>query len=218
MEKVEKRIWDLPVRIFHWGLAISFAGAYITAEVSNVIHQAFAFLCLSFVPFRVMWGLVGSHTARFSSFVHGFDTVKAYGFELVKFRHKEYWGHNPLGAVAVVVILGLMTALVLAGLFVREDDFAAPWALSVGDGLASMLGGLHEVLANILMFVVVFHIIAILAYRLFFRDNLITPMIKGTRPANPDFEEPKFAPLWLAIISAVIAIVLTGAIFRIWIF
>ncbi|MCF6305746.1 MAG: cytochrome b/b6 domain-containing protein [Rhodobacteraceae bacterium] len=216
METVEKRIWDLPVRISHWGLAISFAGAYITAELNLTLHEIFAFLCLFFVVFRVMWGLVGSQTARFTSFVRGFAAIKQYTFELLKFRHKEYWGHNPLGALAVLVILGLMAVLVIAGLFIRDDGFVGPWALSVSRNMSGFLGEAHEVLANILLGVVLFHIAAILAYKVLLRDNLITPMVKGTRKAAADFVEPKFAPIWLAVILAALALAITGAIFRLW--
>lgn len=218
MESVEKRIWDLPVRISHWGLAISFAAAYITAELNLTLHEIFAFLCLFFVVFRVMWGILGSQTARFTSFVRGFAAIKQYTLELLKFRHKEYWGHNPLGAVAVVVILGLMAILVIAGMFEREDGFSGPWAGSVSRSMASLLGEFHEVLANILLAVVLFHIAAIIAYRVLLRDNLITPMVKGTRPAAADFAEPKFAPIWLAVILAALALAITGAIFRLWLF
>lgn len=219
MEKVEKRIWDLPIRITHWGLVVSFFGAYFTAELKPLlIHELFAFACLTLVIFRVMWGLVGSQTARFTQFVKGPTAIKGYFRELLKLRHKEYWGHNPVGALAVLTILGLMTALVVAGLFAQDRSFIGPWATSVSPSLSEFLKEFHEVLATVLLIVVLVHIAAVLAYRFVLRDNLIKPMVTGTRPADPDFTEPKFAPIWFALALFALSVAITGAIFRFWYF
>ncbi|MBL4874833.1 MAG: cytochrome b/b6 domain-containing protein [Rhodobacteraceae bacterium] len=219
MENSAKRIWDLPIRISHWSLAFSFTAAFLTAEMSPlIIHETFAFLTLTIVIFRLFWGIIGSDTARFSNFVRGRSEIKAYIQELLQFRHKEYWGHNPLGAIAVVVILVLMFALVGAGLFASEGNFNGPWATSVSRGAADLLKELHEILAGILVFVALVHVAAIIGYRVFLRDDLIKPMITGMRPAAEGISEPRFSPLWLAIICLAVAVVISGAIFRYWLF
>ncbi len=219
METTQKRIWDFPIRLTHWSLVISFFGAFFTAETQPlIIHELFAFAALTLVTFRVLWGLVGSDTARFSQFVTGFGPAKAYLNDLVKLKHTPYWGHNPLGAFAILSILGLMFALVGAGLFASAGGYVGPWAQSVSRGLANTLDQTHQLLATLLMAIVVIHITAVFAYRLFFKDNLITPMVKGVKEAAVDFQEPRFGPTWLAAILFLISLAGTGAVFRYWVF
>lgn len=219
MDTIQKRIWDLPVRLTHWSLAVSFFGAFFTAELKPlIIHEMFAFACLTLVTFRVLWGLVGSDTARFSHFVKGYGPAMAYLKDLRALKHTPYWGHNPLGALAILSILGLMFVLVGAGLFASTSSYTGPWANSVSSGLANLLNETHGFLASVLMTIVVIHIAAVVAYKLFFKDNLITPMVKGVREAPADFQEPRFAPVWIAAILFLISIAGTGAVFRFWVF
>ncbi len=219
MQHTKKRIWDLPIRLTHWGLVFSFFGAFFTSELNPlIIHETFAFACLTLVLFRVFWGLLGSDTARFTQFVTGIAPIKSYLSELKQLRHKEFWGHNPVGALAVIAILSLMITLVSAGLFAREASFYGPWAASVSRSTSELLKDTHEVLANWLMVIVVVHIIAILAYRFVLKDNLIKPMITGVRPTDSDTAEPRFAPLWLAGVLFALSIIITGALFRYWLF
>lgn len=212
----EKRIWDLPVRITHWSLAFSFFGAFITAEVNFTIHMWFAFLCLTLVIFRVFWGLIGSQTARFTQFVKAPKAAANYLLGLLKFKPQHFWGHNPLGGYVVLAILGLMAVVVMAGTFASDDGFYGPWARSVSHGASDLLKDLHEVLANFLMFIVAVHIAAVLFYKFILRDDLIKPMVTGTREDDETFNEPKFAPIWLAVITFAIALTISGALFRFW--
>jgi cytochrome b len=199
-------------------LAVSFFGAYFTAEFSiKAVHEFFAFACLTLVTFRALWGLVGSENARFSNFVKGRQAVTAYAKGLLRLKHETIWGHNPLGAVAILLILGLMFALVGAGLFASDAPYFGPWAQSVAGGFAKTLGGLHELLANVLMAVVAGHIVAVLAYRVFLRDNLITPMVTGLRDADEEHPEPRFTANWIAIVLFLISLAGSGAVFRYWV-
>ncbi len=213
----EKRIWDLPVRITHWGLVISFFGAYLTSEFQPmIVHLYFAFAALALAIFRLFWGFIGSENARFFNFVKGFDPARAYFYQLLKFRHKEYWGHNPLGGFAVVAVVGLMILTVLAGLFAKNRDLVGPWANSVSPTLERLLNDGHSALASILMTIVVIHITAILFYRFVLNDNLIKPMVTGKRVPVEEHADPYFAPLWLAAVTFAVAVAITGALFRYW--
>jgi len=66
-------VWDFPVRVFHWLLVISFAGAWLTAEseAQQMIHYAFGYSACALILFRIFWGLVGTRYARFSQFIKG---------------------------------------------------------------------------------------------------------------------------------------------------
>ncbi len=212
-----KRIWDLPVRLTHWGLVISFFGAFFTAEGPLLpLHIPFAFALMTLAIFRVFWGLFGSETARFSHFVRGYGAVKAYALELKELRHKPYWGHNPLGAVAVLAILGGILTIVSAGLFASARDLVGPLASKVQPQTASLMTDLHSGLANVVMAVVVIHIFAIFAYKYVLKDNLITPMITGTRPADADQPDPRFTSSIIALVLLAVAATLSSYAFGYW--
>ena len=212
-----KRIWDLPVRLTHWGLVISFFGAFLTAEGPVVpLHIPFAFALMTLAIFRVFWGLVGSETARFSHFVRGYGAVKAYALELKELRHKTYWGHNPLGAVAVVAILGGILTIVSMGLFASARDLVGPLSGTVQPQTSRLMADLHSGLANVVMLVVVIHIAAIFAYKYVLKDNLITPMITGKRPADADQPEPRFTSSIIALLLLGVAGAMSSYAFGYW--
>ncbi len=212
-----KRIWDLPVRLTHWGLVISFFGAFLTSEGPLIrLHVPFAYILMTLAIFRIFWGLFGSETARFSHFVRGYGAVKAYAMELKELRHKTYWGHNPLGALAVLAILGGILTIVSAGLFARGRDLAGPLAGKVPAQTSGLMTDLHSGLANVVMTVVVIHIAAIFAYKIVLKDNLITPMITGTRPAGADQPEPRFTSSLIAVALLGVAAAISSYAFGYW--
>ncbi len=217
MTMTNKRIWDLPVRLTHWGLAISFFGAFFTSEGPLLfLHVPFAFALLTLAIFRIFWGLFGSENARFSNFVRGYGAVKAYTMELKELRHKPYWGHNPLGALAILAILAGIITIVSAGLFAHGRDLVGPLASKVQPQTSSLLTDLHSGLANVVMTIVVIHIIAIFAYKFVLKDNLITPMITGTRPADDTQPEPRFTSSIIALVLLVVAAAISNLAFGYW--
>lgn len=173
-----QRVWDLPTRLFHWSLV----GAVITAVVTGKIggnwiewHGRSGLFILGLLIFRVIWGFVGSPTARFASFVRGPGAIKAY--------LKGEWrgiGHNPLGALAVLALLGLAAAQVVSGLFANDDiAFAGPLAPLVSSERSGQITGLHVWLFNGLLAVVGLHVAAIVFYARVKRTNLVLPMVTG---------------------------------------
>jgi len=217
MSANEKPIWDLPVRISHWGLAVSFFGAFYSSELDPmVIHLYFAYAAITFAIFRLFWGFIGSENARFVNFVKGVGAARDYFNELKNFRHREYWGHNPLGALAVVSIILLMIATVAMGLFAKNRALTGPWADSVSRSTERVLNDGHSMLASILMTIVVIHIAAIVFYRFVLHDNLIKPMVTGTRAPKEEHPAPRFASIWLAIGTFAVSAAISGAMFRFW--
>jgi len=212
-----KRIWDLPVRLSHWGLALSFFGAYMTSEGPLIwMHIPFAYALVTLALFRIFWGLFGSENARFSHFVRGYGAVKAYTAELKELRHKEYWGHNPVGALAILAILLISIALVVAAVFAQGRGIAGPWAGDVARQTSGLMTDVHILLANLLMTIVIVHIGAVVAYKYVLQDNLITPMITGTRPASPEQREPHFTSIAVAVVLLALAAAITSYAFRYW--
>ena len=113
MEKTRILVWDLPLRMFHWLLVVSFAGAFLTAESERVrdMHVALGYTFVGLLAFRLVWGVVGSRYARFASFAFGPEAVLAYLGSLLTRRPDHYVGHNPAGSwvIFAIVVLGVVT-------------------------------------------------------------------------------------------------------------
>lgn len=175
------RVWDLPTRIFHWGLALLVLAAYLTQEFELMVwHQRVGLSILALIAFRLTWGFVGSTYARFSSFVRGPGTVLAY----LRGRWQGE-GHNPLGGWSVLALLLLPLAMVASGLFANDDvDFRGMLADRVSSGTSEDLTRLHGRLFDGLLALIGLHVAAIAVHFWIKRDNLVRPMITGERIRN----------------------------------
>lgn len=107
------RVWDLLVRVLHWGLVAAFALAWLTAEENEGLHELAGYAVLALIAVRVVWGFVGSRYARFRQFVRGPGTFVDYLREAIRGREPRYIGHNPAGAVMIVALLLTMSATAL---------------------------------------------------------------------------------------------------------
>jgi len=168
-------VWDAPVRVFHWLLALSFAGAYITAESESwrLLHVTLGYTMAGLVVFRVLWGLMGTRYARFSTFVRGPRAVAGYLRAMVRGRPEHHVGHNPAGALAIVALLGL-AALIAASGWATYNDVGAGW-----------LEDAHELAANTMLAVVGLHIAGVVAASWLHRENLVRAMVTGYKTGNP---------------------------------
>jgi len=120
------RVWDLPVRIFHWSLVASFVVAYLTSEDENIWHIYSGYAVLGLIGFRVLWGFVGTRHARFADFLYSPASVVAYLKGLSSGHARHYLGHNPAG--------GWMILALLAGLFVITISGLELYAIEEGKG------------------------------------------------------------------------------------
>lgn len=185
-------VWDIPTRVFHWLLAISFTGAFLTAESERYrdIHLVFGYTLLGLIAFRVVWGLVGSRYARFSSFLFRPGEIAAYLRALFTSRPGHYAGHNPAGSVAVFLLLALGVASGASGVFLLQD--------TGGEALEE----LHEAVSYAMLMVVGLHVAGVLASSAMHRENLVRSMITGYKRARPD-EGIRRAHAWLGVIILV---------------
>ena len=204
------RIWDLPVRLVHWSFVVLVGAMWWTAETGRLkIHLTLGIVTLGLVIFRLLWGLFGSDTARFSAFVKGPAAIRAYLAGLRNGTAAPMIGHNPLGALSVIALLGALGVQVALGLFAQDTDALFSGPLNSLPFVTWELGGvlteLHEAFFNVLLALVALHIAAIAYYRIAKRDNLIKPMITGERTIDDEVEAPRIAPLWKALVCAAIA-------------
>lgn len=204
-DKVARRVWDLPTRLFHWLLVGTIAFAWWTAETGHMDWHLYAgYLALGLVVFRLYWGLVGSSTARFAQFVRGPRAVLAYVRSQSKPEASAAPGHNPLGALSIVAMLILIGAQVTLGLFAVDTDgiFSGPLSDLVDFDTARLCAEYHHALFQVLEALIALHILAVLFYLVVKRDNLIGPMLHGLRRGG---EPAIIAPLWRALPGIVLA-------------
>lgn len=169
-------VWDVPVRVFHWLMVLSFAGAYLTAESERwrVVHVTLGYTMAGLVGFRLLWGLVGSRHARFANFVRGPRQVKAYLRGLLRGAPEHYAGHNPAGALAIMALLGLALVVTASG-WKTYNDMAGHWFEDI-----------HEAAANIMLGIVGVHIAGVMIASWLHRENLVGAMVTGRKPGRPD--------------------------------
>lgn len=111
------KVWDWPVRVFHWTLVASVMGAYFTGESEDYerLHQTLGWVAAGLIAFRLVWGLIGTRYARFTEFVRGPAQVWAYLKSLRSDQPQHFVGHNPVGAVAVIELMSLTVLSVYTG-------------------------------------------------------------------------------------------------------
>ena len=174
------RVWDLPTRLLHWSFAVGVGFSWWTAETGRLEwHRWCGYTLLALLLFRVYWGFVGSSTARFAQFVRGPRAVLDY----LKGRWAPAAGHNPLGALSVLALLGLLMLQVALGLFAVDVDGieSGPLSLYVSFDTGRACAEWHEGVFNVLMALIVVHVLAVLYYRFARRQNLVAAMFTGHR-------------------------------------
>jgi cytochrome b len=186
-------VWDLPVRLFHWALVLLVISQIVTVSIGGnamEYHMLGGYAILTLVLFRIAWGLFGSRHARFANFVRGPTAVFAYARELFGTQHRQHLGHNPLGAWSVVLMVLSLGTQAVSGLFADDEVMTTgPLEKHVSDDVASLMTEIHEVNAFVLGLLIAVHVAAIFYYLIARRENLIRPMITGTK----DWPEPAVA-------------------------
>lgn len=209
---VRIRLWDLPLRLFHWSLVLAVTAAIVSAKVGGewmVWHGRAGLAIVGLLAFRLTWGIVGSTTARFAHFAPRPSTLYAY--------FKGQWqgiGHNPVGALSVFLLLGLLAAQALTGLLSNDDiDFNGPWFALIDKDTSDRVTGWHHTLSNLLLVLMGLHVAAILFYLIAKKNNLILPMLTGwkkvkarpktaTRPAGWRALAASLAIAFIAVYAA----------------
>jgi cytochrome b len=178
------RVWDLPTRIFHWGLAACVLGSLATAWAPGSWvewHARLGYAALALLVFRLLWGVFGGRWSRFTSFLYSPRSVMAY---LRGSPHPDHLvGHNPLGAGSVLAMLLVLLVQVGTGL-VSDDEISFQGPLNrfveASKGLAAT--SYHRNIGQwLVLALVLLHVGAILYYLLKKGDNLVRPMVQGDK-------------------------------------
>lgn len=211
--KTPVKLWDLPVRLVHWSFVALLPGLWYTAENGDMeTHLKLGMVTLILVVFRILWGLVGTSSARFSHFVRGPITIGRYLRGLFSKEGEPIVGHNPLGAISVVALLLLLGGQILLGLVAQDTDglFSGPLNYLVEYDTAERARELHELGFNVILAVVVLHVAAVVFYLAVKRDNLVGPMITGRKHYTAPVAAPTRVPAWRVAVCLVIAWAIGG--------
>lgn len=216
------RVWDLPTRLFHWGLAACVIGLVITANVGGSWmnwHGRLGYTVLCLLLFRIVWGLIGGHWSRFGSFLYGPSAVAAYLRGESPAGHRI--GHNPLGMFSVFALIAVLLLQVSTGLFADDEiAFTGPLVSLVSGDTVSQATRYHKSIGKLLLIALVsVHVLAILYYKWIKKDNLVTPMVLGDKqvptpaPSSRDTASTRLVALMVcaACAGVVYAIVNLGS-------
>jgi cytochrome b len=215
------RVWDLPTRIFHWSLMLCVLGLVITGQLGGAAldwHFRLGYAVLTLLLFRLLWGFVGGHWSRFTSFTHSPAALLRY------LRGQDEpalsVGHSPLGMLSVFAMLFFLLLQVGSGL-ISDDEIASsgPLARFASAALVSQATSYHKEIGKlILIALVLLHVAAVLFYLWRKRINLIRPMLHGDKPAVPalpasrdDARSRLQAALLLLLCAALVAALLAWA-------
>jgi len=180
-------VWDPLVRIFHWSLAGFFFIAYLTEDELLSVHVYAGYAVAGLIFFRLVWGLIGTRHARFSDFVTSPGGVMRYVGRLLAGRAPHYAGHNPAGGAMIVALLVSLVLTAFFGMALIAGDGNGPLA---GTFVAAYSGEameeLHELFANLTLFLVALHVAGVMVSSLLEGQNLVKAMITGRKRTLDD--------------------------------
>ena len=200
------KVWDLPVRLFHWGLVALILAAWVTQYIDRMdLHIWIGEWILTLLLFRVVWGFVGSDTARFTWFLRSPLAALRHLAHLGQREPDREIGHNAAGGWMVLVMLALIGIQAGTGLFSNDDsDTEGPLMHLIDKDQSDWLSHIHYLNFKAIEAVIVLHVLAIVTYAVLKRHNLVRPMITGTKPMPEDVVPPRLVnPLWALAVLAV---------------
>ncbi|MGO1693441.1 MAG: cytochrome b/b6 domain-containing protein [Marinobacter sp.] len=196
-------LWDLPTRLFHWLLVLCVTGSLVSVNLGGtwmVWHERCGLAVIGLLSFRLAWGIVGSTHARFHEFVPGPAAISAY--------LKGEWrglGHNPLGALSVFAMLGLLGFQAVTGLFATDAiAFNGPLYRAVSSSWNDTITSWHKLTEWFIYGLIGLHIASVLFYTLVKKDNLIAPMITGRKNVSAEVASERKGGGWIAVIVALV--------------
>ena len=177
------RVWDLPTRLFHWGLVACITGSAISGLIGGSAlawHFRFGYVVIALLAFRIIWGLVGGRWSRFGAFIYAPQSVLHYIRGSGKPEHSV--GHSPLGALSVFALLGFLAAQVGTGLMSDDEvAYSGPLTHLVSNATVELATFYHAAVGKwALLGLVLLHIVAVIVYQRR-QHKLINAMLHGDK-------------------------------------
>ena len=186
-------VWDIPIRVFHWLIVVLVAAAYATWRLNWMVwHGWVGDALLTLLLFRLLWGFFGGETARFSRFL----TSPRSAFRHLKYAFRRepdrQVGHNPAGGWMVMLLLALLLVETLTGLYVANDIAdEGPLTEVVPAWAANAIASSHAILWDALLAAIILHVLAIAGFAAIKGQDLLRPMIKGTKVLPASIAAPQ---------------------------
>jgi len=179
-------VWDLPLRLFHWGLAAAVLTSVISVNIGRMdIHERSGLTVLALVAFRVLWGFLGGHHARFANFVKSPLAVLAWLRSPSDRSAPRQAGHSPLAALSVLALLLVTGFMAMTGMFSTDGIlFDGPLA-HLAPAQSGAVTKVHHLGKLALILLVIMHLAAILAYKFGKKVNLTSAMVTGRASEAP---------------------------------
>lgn len=204
-------VWDLPTRLFHWLLVILVIVSFVTGNIGGnamQYHEWSGFTILFLLLFRLGWGFFGSRESRFATFVVGPAAVVRYAATLLRRDSRRYLGHNPLGGWSIIAMLLALGVQAGTGLFANDDIVTeGPLYDWVSKAVSDWLTRVHKLNQMVIIGLVSIHVLAVLFYFFYKRENLIKPMLTGVKQWEGPIPESPTGRTWLAAPIAALAII-----------
>jgi cytochrome b len=180
------KVWDLPVRLFHWIMVAGFVSAYLTARYHHgELHVLIGYALCLLLAVRLFWGFYGSHYARFKSFIFSPRETAAYLRSMLTGSPRHYFGHNPAGALMVFALLTLLVLIFITGLMtLAVIDFEGPLLTLVhyvDDQTSYAIRHFHAFLINTVLLLVALHIMGVIVGSIQHKENLVRAMVTGRK-------------------------------------
>jgi cytochrome b len=178
------KVWDILVRVMHWGLVAAFAVAHLSAEEehhgaheghgsglleTSPLHEYAGYVILGIEIVRIVWGLIGPQHARFTDFIYRPSTIFSFLRQSLQLKAPRYIGHNPAGGAMAVVLLAVFLVQGSTG-YLMTTYAELRW-----------LKEIHEVLGNLSLVLVGLHVIGVIAASYKHRENLVKAMFTGQK-------------------------------------
>ncbi len=206
------KVWDMPVRLFHWLLVLLFAFMFFSGKSGSDWmdwHMRSGYAILALLLFRIVWGFAGSTYARFSNFLAGPSACLRFARKLLARAPAAHAGHNPLGGWMVLALLLALLFQAGTGLFANDDLLSeGPLATLVSKATSDQLSVFHSWNFNLLLLLAAVHIVAVLYHAVFMKENLVGAMFTGVKRLPADVAGSvvaRFASPWSALVLFAVA-------------
>jgi len=195
-QAASRRTVDAPTRVFHGLLALSFLGAYLTADGERwrLVHVTLGYTMAGLLTFRVLWGLLGPRHARLSHLARKLQGLPGWLQGLKAGAPNARLGQNLAMTLAITAVLALILPLTLSGYGVYQE-WTGEW-----------LEDVHEFFGNAMLLLVLAHVALVVGLSLWRRHNLVAPMLTGrVAGPGPDLARASHGLVAVLLLAAVLA-------------
>jgi cytochrome b len=211
------KVWDGFVRISHWLIVLLVISAFVSANFGDAEfkwHSWNGYAIFILVTTRIIWGLVGSTTARFSHFIRSPFHIVYYLRDLIMGKSTHYLGHNPAGAWMVVSFWIVLLVQAITGLFSSDDVVAeGPLTYTVSEDTVMEMTGWHHLIFNVLLVLIALHLAAVIFHQWKKKEKLVQAMFHGKKPINGGVNQKKSGFIFRSIFWAFLILILVASLF-----